>query len=424
MSKSEDKAKRKAAKKAEKAAQKEKIHEDSNALPAFAHVVESKKDKKQKRKLEDGVEEETRTSKKLKKDKEDEPTASAELEEAPKAEEGKKRKDKKDKASEEPATEGGEAQEAANGANAEVAKPEKKSKKSKRQKPDSEKPVAEKLEITKAKDTTLQQDFISLEGKPVRETAPSTTNNGEATKKERKKAKKERKAAKEDKLEAKEERTVEANGVDTSPEEDLNGEEKEYVPAEKNGRFIVFVGNLPFSATKEDIQKHFSSVSPTEIRLMTDKKSGKSRGFAFVEFDRYDHMKTCLKLYHHTAMQEGTEKGRKINVELTAGGGGNNDERKAKLQAKNEKLADERQRRFEHEEKQKQRKEKKEERQKKSKSGEKVNTIQGLDGLADVPSDVPSSGADEHAGMHPSRLAMMQKSAPAANSPWRGRQRF
>lgn len=51
---------------------------------------------------------------------------------------------------------------------------------------------------------------------------------------------------------------------------------------------------------------------------MTDKKTGKPKGFAFVEFDRYDHMETCLKKYQHSVFADG-KKGRKINVELTYG---------------------------------------------------------------------------------------------------------
>ena len=82
-------------------------------------------------------------------------------------------------------------------------------------------------------------------------------------------------------------------------------------------RFIVFVGNLPFSATKEKIEKHFASVHPKSVRHLTDKATGKSRGTAFVEFEGYDHMKTALRTMHHTLFEDGTKEGRRINVELT-----------------------------------------------------------------------------------------------------------
>ncbi|OBT56294.1 hypothetical protein VE04_02054 [Pseudogymnoascus sp. 24MN13] len=95
-------------------------------------------------------------------------------------------------------------------------------------------------------------------------------------------------------------------------------------------RFIVFVGNLPFTATVESITAHFAA------------------------FEGYDHMKTCLKTYHHSEFDDGKGGGgRKINVELTAGGGGNTKVRKGKIAEKNEKLMEQRTRRIGEEEKQK-----------------------------------------------------------------------
>lgn len=36
-----------------------------------------------------------------------------------------------------------------------------------------------------------------------------------------------------------------------------------------------------------------------------------------MDFDHYDRMKTCLKLYHHSNFDDGVSSARKINVELT-----------------------------------------------------------------------------------------------------------
>jgi nucleolar protein 6 len=80
---------------------------------------------------------------------------------------------------------------------------------------------------------------------------------------------------------------------------------------------ICIIGNLPFTATKDAIEKHFKSVEPHSIRLITHKDSGKSKGYAFLEFNRYDHMKTCLKLFHHSSFDDGKSPPRKINVDLT-----------------------------------------------------------------------------------------------------------
>lgn len=107
----------------------------------------------------------------------------------------------------------------------------------------------------------------------------------------------------------------------------------------KAPRFIVFIGNLPFTATKESITKHFAAVKPKSVRHLTKKEDPKkSKGVAFLEFEGYDHMKTCLKLYHHSEFNDGISPARQINVELSAGGGGNSKERKAKIGEKNTKL--------------------------------------------------------------------------------------
>jgi nucleolar protein 6 len=127
----------------------------------------------------------------------------------------------------------------------------------------------------------------------------------------------------------------------------------------KAQRFILFIGNLPYSATTPQIESHFSKLSPISIRHSTDKATGRSKGFAFLEFSGYDKMKTCLKLYHHSIFDPGEGKdekdgkhkdkkkpGRRINVELTVGGGGGRSEkRKEKIKGKNVKLEQERERR-------------------------------------------------------------------------------
>ena len=101
-------------------------------------------------------------------------------------------------------------------------------------------------------------------------------------------------------------------------------------------RFIVFIGiqhssstlwrvedkltrsgNLPYTSTTESLSKHFAKVQPISIRHRTNRGSGTSKGFAFLEFAAYDRMKTCLKLYHHSMLDDGQSPARKINVELT-----------------------------------------------------------------------------------------------------------
>jgi len=83
-------------------------------------------------------------------------------------------------------------------------------------------------------------------------------------------------------------------------------------------KFIIFVGNLPFTATTASIEKHFGTVKPKSIRHLTKKEDpSKSKGCAFVEFDDYTQMETALRLFHHSVFNDGLGPGRKINVELT-----------------------------------------------------------------------------------------------------------
>lgn len=77
------------------------------------------------------------------------------------------------------------------------------------------------------------------------------------------------------------------------------------------------------------------------VRLLTPKatsgdKPPASKGCAFIEFTTTSALQTALRL-HQSSLS-----GRKINVELTAGGGGNSEARRAKIEAQRKKLNDER----------------------------------------------------------------------------------
>ncbi|KAF2839014.1 hypothetical protein M501DRAFT_1010976 [Patellaria atrata CBS 101060] len=223
---------------------------------------------------------------------------------------------------------------------------------------------------------------------PADENVNPDTTTVEATPIHKKKSKKHRKTAK----------SAEENPENGKESSALDGQEfgTGEVTASKAQRFIVFVGNLPYSATTESIQKHFVKLQPSAVRHRTDRTTGKSKGFAFLEFERYDRMKTCLKLYHHTNFDDGLSPARKINVELTAGGGGGKSEyRKSKLKTKNEKLNEQRKRRAQEEEKA----EKKKAKTQSPKSGDSQAEVSGPDAMDKVEL--------EDSGIHPSRRAQM-----------------
>ena len=48
----------------------------------------------------------------------------------------------------------------------------------------------------------------------------------------------------------------------------------------------IYVGNLPFQATEDEIRNHFSPHGEVHrVHLVTDRETGRPRGFGFVEMD-------------------------------------------------------------------------------------------------------------------------------------------
>ena len=57
----------------------------------------------------------------------------------------------------------------------------------------------------------------------------------------------------------------------------------------------LYVGNLPFSATEDEIRDFFSTVGDVQsVKIITDRDTGRSRGFCFVEMDNADSAITDL----------------------------------------------------------------------------------------------------------------------------------
>lgn len=157
------------------------------------------------------------------------------------------------------------------------------------------------------------------EDKPKKD-SKADTNGDESAKKKEKKEKKDKK--KKEKKEKKETETkTENNNTATAPEGDSNGIDLDESTAKKNDRHIVFVGNLPFTATAATISAHFASLSPIAVRCLTNKfeknKNITCKGIAFVEFGNVWSQRTCLDKFHHSMFDDGKSAPRKINVELT-----------------------------------------------------------------------------------------------------------
>src|SRR5215469_13427077 len=87
----------------------------------------------------------------------------------------------------------------------------------------------------------------------------------------------------------------------------------------------LFVGNLPFTTTENDLQDHFAQAGGViAVNIMQDRATGRSRGFAFVEMSTAEEATKAITMFHQKDFQ-----GRALTVnearpreERPAGGGG------------------------------------------------------------------------------------------------------
>lgn len=72
----------------------------------------------------------------------------------------------------------------------------------------------------------------------------------------------------------------------------------------------IYVGNLPYSVTDADLRETFSRFGEvSQVNLISDKYSGESKGFGFVEMDDNSQADAAIKALNGTDM-----KGRDITV--------------------------------------------------------------------------------------------------------------
>jgi len=61
----------------------------------------------------------------------------------------------------------------------------------------------------------------------------------------------------------------------------------------------LFVGNLPFSITEQKLKDLFEKFGEIRsLKLITDRETGKSRGFAFVEFSDKEAGNKAIKEFN------------------------------------------------------------------------------------------------------------------------------
>src|SRR5258706_4370471 len=66
----------------------------------------------------------------------------------------------------------------------------------------------------------------------------------------------------------------------------------------------LFVGNLPFTATENDLQDHFAQAGAVvAVNIMQDRATGRSRGFAFVEMGSQEDANKAISMFHQKDFQ-------------------------------------------------------------------------------------------------------------------------
>lgn len=69
----------------------------------------------------------------------------------------------------------------------------------------------------------------------------------------------------------------------------------------------IYVGNIPFKATEEDIRDLFSQNGEVEsVKIITDAHSGQSKGFGFVEMVTEQDAQKAITVLNGAAFMERT----------------------------------------------------------------------------------------------------------------------
>ena len=59
----------------------------------------------------------------------------------------------------------------------------------------------------------------------------------------------------------------------------------------------LYVGNLPFSAKENELKEYFSQAGEvTDVAIINDRRSGRSKGFAFVTMSSKEQLETAIQM--------------------------------------------------------------------------------------------------------------------------------
>lgn len=61
----------------------------------------------------------------------------------------------------------------------------------------------------------------------------------------------------------------------------------------------LYVGNLPYTTTEDDLRSLFAQAGTVKsVTLITDRDSGRSKGFGFVEMETSEEAEQAISMFH------------------------------------------------------------------------------------------------------------------------------
>lgn len=85
----------------------------------------------------------------------------------------------------------------------------------------------------------------------------------------------------------------------------------------------LYVGNLSYKTTREDLEKFFSTYgSVTEVNVITDRETGRSKGFGFVTFEDKQAAKEAIEKTNGAEVSGRNIRVNMANEDRKEGGGG------------------------------------------------------------------------------------------------------
>ena len=84
----------------------------------------------------------------------------------------------------------------------------------------------------------------------------------------------------------------------------------------------IYVGNLSYETTEEDLQQAFEGFGQVEsVNVIKDKYSGRSKGFGFVEMPAKDEAQSAINELNDTELKGRTLKVNEARPRSESGGG-------------------------------------------------------------------------------------------------------